>query len=654
MSRQNKKLVRSGVPRVAGRQLSRWTIGLLATAGLVLLLTRIDFWRESASHSERELQTGDDQVASAALPVEGSSVVAEKTMFKVINAAPLMTPNTRRRDDQIRHEFDPSNDGWGSEAVADRVTRNLKGLAKLLETKPTVAASDLDFLISDDFQYARLVPQKWTVVYRSEPLVVWRSSDTKDDQSVEASSFSAEINRMLKSVANGSSRRVKFKVYGVEQHAASTDATALFEMSIRQADRSEQVNAVWRMSWSTGNNPKLLAVTAHEMQRVESQSSVATMFADRTHDVLGNNPAFEQQLSKGTGFWLRRLESYLSRRLLEGHIGFALGDVNADGRDDLYVCQPGGLPNRLLVQQADGTLVDESARSGLDLLDWTTSALIIDVQNDGHQDLAMIANGEVLVFAGDSTGQFSLITRLPGTFEYSLTAADYDLDGDLDLYACNFFSVGNAEGLSQLRRTDPLHDSNKGGRNALFRNNGDGSFVNVTDEVGLQTNNHRFSLAAAWEDYDNDGDVDLYVANDYGHNCLYRNDGGTFVEVAPTVNAVDANFGMSVSWGDADRDGWMDVYISNMFSAAGNRVISQPNFMTDLTNDQRQIYRILARGNSLLRNEQGKMFADVSAASGVTMGRWAWSSLFADINNDGWEDLLVTNGYLTQDSSDDL
>jgi hypothetical protein len=305
------------------------------------------------------------------------------------------------------------------------------------------------------------------------------------------------------------------------------------------------------------------------------------------------------------------------------------------------------------LQHADGTATDVSAECGVDVLDWSYSSLIVDLDNDGHQDLAVLADTQLLLFAGDGTGRFVIKQRVRSDCEYSLTAADYDNDGDLDLYACNYFA-DSLDGLAQLGRTDPLHNSNTGGRNVLFRNEGRWNFVDATEEVGLDETNRRWSLASAWEDYDNDGDQDLYVVNDFGHNNLYRNDGGEFTELAHSAGVTDANQGMSASWADFDLDGWMDVYVSNMYSAAGNRVTFQPNFMTELQADAKGLYQQLARGNSLLRNLGNGSFNDVSLSSGVTMGRWAWASLFCDINNDGREDLLVANGYLTQDSADDL
>ena len=111
---------------------------------------------------------------------------------------------------------------------------------------------------------------------------------------------------------------------------------------------------------------------------------------------------------------------------------------------------------------------------------------------------------------------------------------------------------------------------------------------------------------------------------------------------------------MSATFSDFDHNGRMDLYVSNMFSAAGNRITTQPQFKTHLPDAQKRRFQYLARGNSLFRNVADETFEDVSESHGVTIGRWSWGSLFADIDNNGWDDLLVANGYVTGESVDDL
>jgi hypothetical protein len=164
-------------------------------------------------------------------------------------------------------------------------------------------------------------------------------------------------------------------------------------------------------------------------------------------------------------------------------------------------------------------------------------------------------------------------------------------------------------------------------------------------------------MAAAWEDFDNDGDLDVYVANDFGRNNLYRNDHGRFVDTAAAASVEDHGSGMSVAWGDVDRDGRFDLYVGNMFSAAGNRVTYQRRFTGGRSTDAVEQLRRMARGNTLFMNRtdaKEAAFVDESIEAAVWLGRWAWASQFADLNNDGWPDLVVANGYVTNDDKDDL
>jgi FG-GAP-like repeat len=181
----------------------------------------------------------------------------------------------------------------------------------------------------------------------------------------------------------------------------------------------------------------------------------------------------------------------------------------------------------------------------------------------------------------------------------------------------------------------------------------------VTKSVGLDENNQRFSFAAAWEDFDGDGDLDLLVANDFGRKNLYRCDRHAdgcvrFKDVAAAAGVEDISAGMSAAWGDADNDGRPDIYVSNMWSSAGNRVAWQRRFHPDASPEALASFQRHARGNSLFQNAGDGTFYDVSEPAGVTVGRWAWGSRFVDLNNDGREDLVVANGYVTQTDPGDL
>ncbi len=285
------------------------------------------------------------------------------------------------------------------------------------------------------------------------------------------------------------------------------------------------------------------------------------------------------------------------------------------------------------------------------------------MDNDGDQDLAVAILGGVAIASNE--GDHFVLRDVLATDDdtTSLSAADVDLDGDLDLYVCvdypNDFFASSSEVLVQGGAANRIyHDANQAGRNTLFRNDiastGAWSFVDATADVGLDQNNRRFSWAACWEDYDNDGDQDLYVANDFGRNNLYVNDGGRFTDLAGKAGVEDSASGMSAAWTDVDRDGWMDLYVANMFSSAGSRITHQPTFKQEATEDVRSRLQRFARGSTLFRNLGTSGFQDISEQAAVTVGRWAWSSNFLDINNDGWQDIAVANGYITSTDTSDL
>ena len=149
------------------------------------------------------------------------------------------------------------------------------------------------------------------------------------------------------------------------------------------------------------------------------------------------------------------------------------------------------------------------------------------------------------------------------------------------------------------------------------------------------------------------------MANDFGRKNLYRCDRDAegnvhFKDVAASAGVEDISAGMSASWGDADGDGRPDIYVSNMWSSAGNRVAYQRRFHEGASPEAVASFQRHARGNSLFQNAGDGTFYDISEPAGVTMGRWAWGSRFVDLNNDGRDDLVVANGYITQPDAGDL
>ena len=450
--------------------------------------------------------------------------------------------------------------------------------------------------------------------------------------------------------------RADFKLYSIDAGSEGFTTLAYFEAAAGAGGGFRQVERglVDRLAVAGGRRRRAVAAAGRGGRlRGDLDSLCRPLFVDVTEAAVGHNPSYREQLLQPPDAWLNRITK-ASGYNKTGWQGVSVADVNGDGLEDIFLPEQGGLPNRLYVQNREGTFDDRSAEAAVDFLERALAGLFVDLDNDGDPDLVLSSRPAVLVLENDGSGGFARVRHIAGDIpdSNSLSAADYDNDGDLDLYVCAYRRAYDERGVAS---PVPYHDANNGGRNVLLRNDGGFRFVDATAGAGLDVNNRRFSLAASWEDIDGDGDPDLYVANDYGRNNLYRNDGGRFVDVAGEAGVEDISSGMSVSWADYNRDGRMDVYVGNMFSAAGNRITYQRKFERDRqrAGPLAQVQR-MARGNSLFAGAEGGGFLDRSVDANVTMGRWSWSSVFADINNDGWEDLVVANGNLTQTLPDDL
>jgi len=571
--------------------------------------------------------------------------------------ASLVAHKPSRRLAGILARRHPAADDWNTEVLWKSANDQLKELAKRFGHGFGVDSQSLTDMASDEFACGALRPPQLVTIFDDGDLSVTRArpSDGRPANDPAAhtglSGLVHAMRQMLEPMAESGDVHMKFKIVQVERSDDKVKTQAYFLADGRGPSGIVQQNAVWDIAWDTSRSDRPLrirAIRVSAFEEVTRRAAASPLLVDCTGAVLGANPSFRQQLMKGTNTWRARLQQTLGVDVL-GHQGMALGDVNGDALEDLYICQPGGVPNRLYVQRPDGTAVDRSAEAGVDILDRSRSALWVDLDNDGDQDLVIATDASLLVMANDGTAMFSDAAVVETGTSTSLSAADYDADGDLDLYVCGYSAPTGAENAPV-----PYHDANNGHRNHLLRNDGEWKFVDVTAATGMDEHNRRYSFAASWDDFDNDGDLDLYVANDFGRNNLYRNDSGRFRDIAAEAGVEDISAGMGVSWGDFNRDGWMDIYVSNMFSSAGNRVAYQRRFRPRDDDSTRRMFQRHARGNTLFENTGNGTFRDVSEPAKVTMGRWAWGSLFADINNDGLEDILVTNGLATNEDTDDL
>ena len=411
---------------------------------------------------------------------------------------------------------------------------------------------------------------------------------------------------------------------------------------------------IWRQIWREGR------LTRFEPLEETLVTSQQPLFQDVTSTVFGGENSFRTQLLQGVPFWRAKLDS-ASGIDVYGNNGIAAGDMDGDGWDEVYVCQPGGLPNRLYKNRGDGTMEDITDRAGVGVLDDTSCALFLDLRNIGRQDLVVATVHAPLLFLNEGDGTFrcrpdAFRFKSPpqGTFT-GMAAADYDLDGRLDLYLCTYVYFQSED---QYRYPVPYYDSQNGPPNFLFHNEltagGEGWLEDFTAKVGLDENNNRYSFAPAWCDFDGDGRPDLFVANDFGRGNLYKNDGERFRDVAATAGVGEVGPGMSASWFDYDGDGRQDLYVSNMWTASGQRVVEDTNFQAAPNEVLREAYRRHSRGNSLYRNRGDGTFESREHAEHVEMGRWGWAADGIDFDNDGVPEIFVTCGMLTNSSEKDV
>jgi tetratricopeptide (TPR) repeat protein len=557
----------------------------------------------------------------------------------------------------LRH-LKPGEDAFPEEKVAEELAGRLQELGALLRQDPSRAPAAAVRLLAADFKGGRLTPGAAAPRGHHAPLEVVRSPALSQALDRDRNVFSGELATLVQEFRTIRTAELLITAIQVEPGPTPRARTAVRYDIVGNgpgAWRAERVGR-WRMEWRREAGGWRIAEWA-ALEDVSSRAS-QPVFTEVTAAALRDMPTASRQLAHGLDHWSARLDGVFRSGGM-GHHGVSVGDADGDGLDDLYVSQPAGLPNRLFRARGDATFEDVTEASGLAVLDGTSQSLFADTDNDGDQDLVLVSQAGLLLFANDGKGRFA---RVPDAFRAaaalkgsptSVAMADYDRDGLLDVYLCTYsYVIGATE--DKAGTAIPYHDATNGPPNLLFRNDGQGRFVDVTAEAGLGQGNDRFSFAAAWADYDEDGWPDLLVANDFGRKNLYRNLGPAggrvrFQDVAAEAGVEDVGAGMSATFLDYDNDGRLDIYAGNMWTAAGQRVTGTGAFLPEAPADVRALYRRHTRGNSLFRNLGGGRFEDVTLAARAEMGRWAWSSDALDFDSDGWDDLYVVNGMFTRD-----
>ncbi len=332
----------------------------------------------------------------------------------------------------------------------------------------------------------------------------------------------------------------------------------------------------------------------------------------------------------------------------KGGGGIAWLDYNRDGFPDLFFVNGCTYelwrsqrcpPSKLYRNNGDGTFTDVSAGSGLNHTGWGMGACVGDYDNDGWDDLYVTYYGGNALYHNNGNGSFTEVTDKAGVAGHGwgmgCAFGDTDNDGRLDLYVVNYVDVdierlgepGSApnctyRGIAMFCGPRGL----PGGRDILYHNNGNGTFTDVTERAGIDPDRYS-GLGVVMGDFDRDGRLDIYVANDSTPSALYHNNGdGTFTDIGPQAGIAysaegQEQAGMGTDLGDYENDGWPDLI--------------KGNFSDDY--------------NNLYHNNHDGTFTDVAYPAGIAETTWLFTTFgakFLDYDNDGWKDIFFANGQV--------
>jgi hypothetical protein len=485
---------------------------------------------------------------------------------------------------------------------------------------------------------------------------------TSDGSKEDRAAALAEWRKYLESF--DSIDELNFHIHRVEKWRSRDDTSAIIRFELIGKPKGAPYAGIDRgyfnMSFSTTDSG--FAITSASLES-----------GDRS---IGDQPHFTDVSSKaGIDFTNRYYPEFLKQKLKfamirYGPAGISAADYDNDGLYDLFI--PDGVESKLFRNNGDGSFSDVTAKAGLSGLDGVSVALFADYDNDGHKDLFVSRTFKPnQLFHNNGDGTFTDVTAKSGIGADCCTTVaswvDYDNDGKLDLY------VG--------RYLDPRLDipttfyARNGLPNQLYHNNGDGTFTNVTEKSGV--GEIGLCLGTVWGDYNDDGYPDLYVVNDFGRKTLYRNNGnGTFTDVTVKSGTLAYGAGMNASMADYDNDGKLDIYVTNIRSedawyaewpTVGRYMANswkQGVWKTDMplyfqvfqqsgTNFVK-VFQDMATGNNLLHNKGDGTFEDLTAKANANPVGWFWGASFADFDNDGWQDIFAADGWVYNDKDTEI
>lgn len=339
--------------------------------------------------------------------------------------------------------------------------------------------------------------------------------------------------------------------------------------------------------------------------------------------------------------------------------GVGVGDVVGDSLPDLFFASN---MSKSALYRNDGNFqfTNVTEQAGIDTEGkWANGVSMVDINHDGHLDIYVSVGGPYTdparraneLYVNDGDGTFTERAAEYGLADTAHTTQtaffDYDQDGDLDAYLLNSGFGERGSNVIHPKKTD----GSAVNTDRLYRNNGDGTFTNVSDEAGIQIEGHGLGIAIL--DVNRDGWPDIYAANDYlSNDLLYVNDGdGTFTDRAGSILRHQSYAAMGTDVADINNDGWRDMVTLDMLPPTTERLkqmygtVGEPRYRSEMQAG----YDPQVKRNTLQLHQgfspQGRpTFSEIGALAGIQATDWSWSPLLADFNNDGWRDLFVTNG----------
>ncbi|MGE5803947.1 MAG: VCBS repeat-containing protein, partial [Gemmatimonadota bacterium] len=339
--------------------------------------------------------------------------------------------------------------------------------------------------------------------------------------------------------------------------------------------------------------------------------------------------------------------------------GVAVGDIDNDALPDLFF-SGNMVSSRLYVNKGNMQFEDITESAGVGTKTWAGGVAMVDINDDGYLDIYVSVSGLArssgkdranLLFLNNGNRTFTEAAARYGIADTGYTTQsvflDYDRDGDLDLFLLNNSPQDFARGAADTHPLGVQSESSEGW-NTLYRNNGNGSFTDVSQAAGI-LRKVGYGLGVVVGDVNRDGWPDIYVSNDVAPNdVLYINNrNGSFTDEAGAWVKHASFAGMGVDLADFNNDGWPDIVQVDMLPAALEQQKRMSGYLTYFgqLDMRRRGFRQDFDANALQLNSGTGTFSDIAWLAGVAATDWSWSALFADFDNDGAKDIFITNGY---------